>query len=93
MNYVYQDASRKLGMLKRVFSNCDTETKENLFNQLIRSKLEYACSAWDPHTIIEQRKLELIQKERTSIYIIRPVSQIILKKAQYLSFTSKANLK
>ena len=57
VNYVYQHASRKLGMLKRVFSNCDTETKESLFNQLIRSKLEYACPAWDPHTIIEQRKL------------------------------------
>ena len=84
MNYVYQDASRKLGMLKRVFSNCDTEMKENLFNQLIRSKLEYACSAWDPHTIIKQRKLELIQKRaykyihnKTSIpdynlYLTRP---------------------
>ena len=79
-------------MLKRVFSNCDTETKENLFNQLIRSKLEYACSAWDPHTIIEQRKLELIQK-RAYNYIHYPRLQFILKKAQYLNFTSKANLK
>ena len=83
-------------MLKRVFSNCDTETKENLFNQLIRSKLEYVCSAWDPHTIIEQRKLELIKKgaykyihNKTSI----PDYNFYLKKAQYLSFTSKANLK
>ena len=61
-NYLCQDSYKKLGMLKRVFSNCDTSIKENLYNQLIRSKIDYASSVWDPYTLTSQRKLEKVQK-------------------------------
>ena len=61
-NYLCQDSYKKFGMLKRVFSNCDTSIKENLYNQLIRSKIDYASSVWDPYTLTAQRKLEKVQK-------------------------------
>ena len=56
------DATRKLGMLKRNFWNCDVETKDKLYSSIVRSKLEYACSIWDPHLVGEQRMLEKVQK-------------------------------
>ena len=40
VNSVYQDSMRKLGFLKRSFNKCESVVKENLYNQLIRSKLE-----------------------------------------------------
>ena len=53
---------RKLGFLERSFNKCEPAVKENLCNQLIRTKLEYyASTVWDPHNIGEQ-KIEKIQK-------------------------------
>ena len=49
-------------MLKRIFWKCETKVKENLYNQIVRSKLEYACTVWDPYLIGDQRKLEKVQK-------------------------------
>ena len=33
-----------------------------MYNQLVRSKLEYGCITWDPHNKGEQRQLEVMQK-------------------------------
>ena len=58
-------------MLKRVFSNCDASIKENLYNQIIRSKIDYASSVWDPCTLTAQRKLEKVKKRAHRFIFVR----------------------
>ena len=58
-------------MLKRVFSNCDTSIKQNLYNQIIRSKIDYASSVWDPYTLTAQRKLEKVKKRAYRFIYVR----------------------
>ena len=84
VNYVYQDSMRKLGFLKRSFNKCEPVVKENLYNQLIRSKLEYASSVWDPHNIGEEQKIEKIQKRAYKyIYGVKSIPNYILYLKEY----------
>lgn len=48
INYITNNANRTLGYLKRNFSNLTSSLKLQLYKTLIRPKLEYAGSIWDP---------------------------------------------
>ena len=39
----------------------NTEIKSRAYQALVRPKLEYSCSVWDPHTKDQQQKLEKVQ--------------------------------
>jgi len=54
-------ASSTVGFLRRNLKMCPTASKKLAYVTLIRSTLEYAASAWDPHFIKDVRKLELVQ--------------------------------
>ena len=47
---VSSKASQTLDMLRRNISSCPTNVKAQAYQTLVRPKLEYASSAWSPHT-------------------------------------------
>ena len=42
-------ASQALGMLRRNIAACSRSTEELAYNSLVRPRLEYASTVWDPH--------------------------------------------
>ncbi len=58
-------ASRTLGFLRRNLKRCPTELQELAYRALVRSKLEYACSVWDPYLTKDKNLLENIQERST----------------------------
>jgi hypothetical protein len=46
----------------------NTEIKSRAYQALVRPKLEYSCSVWDPHTNDQQQKLEKVQR-RVARYV------------------------
>lgn len=57
------ECQRKLGLIIRFCYEFKYEICINLFNSLIRSKLEYACTIWNPKTIYHSNEIEKIQKK------------------------------
>lgn len=55
------NANRALGYLRRNFLSAPTSLKLLLYKSVVRSKLEYAASIWDPFTENLISSLELIQ--------------------------------
>jgi hypothetical protein len=56
---ITSNGNKSLGFLKRNLAN--TEIKSRAYQALVRPKLEYSCSVWDPHTKDQQQKLEKVQ--------------------------------
>ena len=58
---VSQKASSNLGFISRNLKGCPERLKELAYITLVRPRLEYASSVWDPHTRLDIDKLEKIQ--------------------------------
>ena len=56
-------AHNKLSFLQRNLYRCTQEIKDLSYKTLVRTKLEYACSVWDPYTAKNTNKLESVQKK------------------------------
>lgn len=67
---IIASANRMLGYLKRNFSLAPTPVKLLLYKSLVRSKLEYANSVWDPFTNSLIDALEAVQN-RAARFILR----------------------
>ena len=52
-------ANSTLGFLKRNLKFCPESTKRTAYLALVKSKLSYACSIWDPHL---RRHIDMIEK-------------------------------
>lgn len=55
-------ANRTLGFLKRNLKTSNQHTKSQAYQALVRPKLEYSCSVWDPHTSESTSKIEMVQR-------------------------------
>ena len=55
-------ASRLLGLLRRTLNACDPSVKETAFKTLVRPRLEYGSTAWNPHTTSHVEQLEKVQR-------------------------------
>ena len=53
---------RLLGMLQRNLRHAPRKIKTLAYQTLVRPKLEYAASVWDPHTSIQTQKIEKVQR-------------------------------
>ena len=49
IEFVVEGANKILGLIRRNFWFCDEKVKLTLYETLVRHKLEYATSVWDPH--------------------------------------------
>lgn len=58
-------ANRKLGFLRRHFSEFCQDAKILLYNSHVLSKLEYCATVWDPHTAAGIEKLEAVHNKGT----------------------------
>lgn len=61
VEYVANNANRMLGYLRRNFHNAPSSLKLLLYKTLVRSKLEYASSVWDPSHDKLTYRLEMVQ--------------------------------
>ena len=55
-------ASKVLGMVKRNLWNCPLTVRETAYTALVRPKLEYACTTWDPYYKKDKATLERVQR-------------------------------
>lgn len=69
INYITNNANRTLGYLKRNFSSLTSSLKLQLYKTLIRPKLEYAASIWDPGVAYLVSSVESIQN-RSARFIL-----------------------
>ena len=53
--------NRALGFIRRNLHNCPEEVKKQVYYSLVRPHLEYASSAWDPHTQKNIKSIEGVQ--------------------------------
>lgn len=81
---VIADANRMLGYIKRNFYMTSPSVKTLLYKSLIRSKLEYAVSIWDPRTKALTNAIEAIQN-RAARFILsnyhRTASVTLMKQS------------
>ena len=54
-------ANSTLGLFKRILSGCTSEAKNTAYLTLVRPKLEYASSVWNPYTQCNVEKIEMVQ--------------------------------
>ena len=59
---ITKKANKILGLLRRNLSACDHTVKEATYIGLVRPLLEYASSAWDPHTDQLFNEIEKVQR-------------------------------
>ena len=67
IDHVISDSSQKLGMINRLFYHCSSDVKTTLYNHLVRSRLEYCCTVWDPYQVGQVKAIEKVQKKAASI--------------------------
>lgn len=60
--------------MKRNFTDCPKPVKLHLYKALVRPKLEYASSVWDPHTDVCINILEAVQN-RAARFIMNDYSR------------------
>ena len=55
-------ATKTLGFLRRNLSLAPRKTKVNAYQTLVRPQLEYASVIWNPHTKVNTKKIEMVQR-------------------------------
>ncbi|CAC5360924.1 unnamed protein product [Mytilus coruscus] len=65
-------ASRVLGFIKRNLKHCPPSVKERANTSLVRPKLEYCSTIWNPHTNNNINKLESVQKNAARFVLNKP---------------------
>ena len=59
---VTTSAKQTIGVIRRNFKSCSREVKSQLYQSLVRPKLEYGVCGWYPSTAGERSQLEKIQR-------------------------------
>ena len=62
-------ANRTLGLIKKSFEFLDPDMLVRLFKTLLCPIIEYGNTIWSPHFILDQRKLENIQRRATCLVV------------------------
>ena len=62
VDQVTKKANNSLAFLRRNLSSCPSHIKAKSYQTMVRPVVEYASSAWDPHTDRNTEKLEAVQR-------------------------------
>ena len=62
VNKATKKANNSLAFIRRNLASCPQTTKAQAYQSLVRPSLDYASSAWDPHTQGCVRQLEAVQR-------------------------------
>ena len=65
---ITSNGNKSLGYFKRNLQISNPEVKSRAYQALLRPKLEYSCSIWDPYTHDNINKLEMVQR-RAARYV------------------------
>ena len=63
-------ANSTLGFIKRNLKYAPKTLKVTAYKSLVRSKLEYGCTVWDPHLKKDIDKIEMVQR-RAARFVCR----------------------
>ena len=69
INNIVCESYRKLGIISRVFYYSSQYVKNKLYCQIVRSKLKFCNTVWDPYHLYLQRKIERVQKRAGQIVL------------------------
>jgi len=61
-------ANKVLGLIKRNLWNCPKTVTETAYKFLVRPRLRYACSTWDPHHQKDKAALGRIQRKAARFF-------------------------
>ena len=62
VDYTAAKASRTLGFLRRNLRDCSKEVRSSAYNAMVQPTLDYASTAWDPHTKEDINTLDKVQR-------------------------------
>lgn len=62
INTITGKANQSLGFLRRNLKVSSTKVKDHAYKALVRPKLEYSSSVWDPHTKTQKDQIEKVQR-------------------------------
>ena len=62
VDHIVFKATKLLNLCRRNLYMCDNSVKESAYKALVRPHLEYASSAWNPHTKRNIDKIEAVQR-------------------------------
>ena len=65
---IVANGNKSLGFLKRNLKISNTDVKSRAYQSIVRPKLEYSCSVWDPHNAKSVNKIEMVQR-RAARYV------------------------
>ena len=60
-------ANRLLGLIKKSFDYLDSDMLTKLFTAFVRPTLEYSNAVWGPFFVLDQRKVEKVQRRATRL--------------------------
>ena len=73
INIVTRKAHQMLGFLSRNLRHCPSSIKERAYKALVRPKVEYCSSVWDPPTKNLRDKVETVQRKAARFVSNKPV--------------------
>lgn len=73
-DYICSKANGTLGLLRRVLGDCNRDVKSKAYITLVRPKLEYASSVWNPHTKRNINQIEMVQ-HRAARFVLHDYSR------------------
>ena len=68
INNITRKANQTLGFLRRNLQVASEDLKSTAYKTLVRPLVEYAPSVWDPHTVGNVKKVEMVQR-RAARYV------------------------
>ena len=66
---VTSKANSVLGLLRKNLRIASKAVKTQAYEALVRPHLEYACTVWDPHTHLNVRRLDSVQRRAARYYV------------------------
>jgi hypothetical protein len=65
---VVAKGNKALGFIRRNIGSCPEEVRKQAYLELVRPRLEYASSTWDPHLQKHIQQIEMVQRRAARFF-------------------------